>query len=123
MHIEPTILAAKNPAIVDEEVIARVLAGEVDLFEILMRRYNQRVFRAARSVLRDDEEAEDVMQDAYVRAFTHLASFEGRAAFGTWVTRIAVHGAMASCAARSSAPSTSCRMVFARSSCFAPWKK
>jgi RNA polymerase sigma-70 factor, ECF subfamily len=79
----------------DEAIVVRVLAGEVDLFEILMRKYNARVYRAARSVLRDDAEAEDVMQDAYVRAYANLAQFEGRAAFGTWVTRIAVHEALA----------------------------
>jgi RNA polymerase sigma-70 factor (ECF subfamily) len=79
----------------DEEVVRRVLEGETALFEILMRRYNQRVYRVARAILRDDSEAEDVMQDAYVRAYQHLAQFEGRAAFSTWLTRIAVHEALA----------------------------
>jgi RNA polymerase sigma-70 factor (ECF subfamily) len=79
----------------DEEVVARVLAGETRLFEILMRRHNQRVYRAARAILRDDGEAEDVMQDAYVRAYAHLREFEGRARFSTWLTRIAVHEALA----------------------------
>jgi RNA polymerase sigma-70 factor (ECF subfamily) len=60
-----------------------------------MRRHNQRIYRAARAILRDDGEAEDVMQDAYVRAFTHLEEFEGRARFSTWLTRIAVHEALA----------------------------
>jgi RNA polymerase sigma-70 factor (ECF subfamily) len=59
-----------------------------------MRRHNQRVYRVARAILRDDTEAEDVMQDAYVRAYQHLASFEGRAKFLTWLTRIAVHEAL-----------------------------
>ena len=79
----------------DDEVVARVLAGETALFEVLMRRYNQRVYRAARAVLGNDLEAEDVMQDAYVRAFAHLAQFESRASFATWLTRIAVHEALA----------------------------
>ena len=79
----------------DEEVVRRVLAGETALFEILMRRYNQRVYRAARAILRDDDEAEDVMQDAYVRAFQHLGQFAGRAQFSTWLTRIAIHEALA----------------------------
>ncbi|HEX7182829.1 MAG TPA: RNA polymerase sigma factor [Thermoanaerobaculia bacterium] len=79
----------------DEEVVERVLAGETELFEILMRRYNQRLYRVARSILRDDGEAEDVMQDAYVRAYTHLGQFAGRARFSTWLTRIAVYEAMA----------------------------
>jgi RNA polymerase sigma-70 factor (ECF subfamily) len=75
--------------------VARVLAGDTSLFEILMRRYNQRLFRVARSILADDAEAEDVMQDAYVRAFRDLASFRGEARFSTWLTRIACHEALA----------------------------
>jgi RNA polymerase sigma-70 factor (ECF subfamily) len=72
-----------------------VLAGEVALFELLMRRHNQRLFRAARSIVKDDDEAEDVMQEAYVSAYQHLAQFAGRARFATWLTRIAVHEALA----------------------------
>jgi RNA polymerase sigma-70 factor (ECF subfamily) len=79
----------------DDAVVARVLAGHVQEFETLMRRYNQRLFRAARAVLRDDAEAEDVVQDAWVRAYTHLRQFAGRASFATWVTRIAIHEAIA----------------------------
>lgn len=79
----------------DEEVVGRVLAGETALFEILMRRYNQRLYRVSRVILRDDSEAEDVMQDAYVRAYEHLNQFAGRAAFSTWLTRIAIHEALA----------------------------
>ena len=78
----------------DEEVVARVLQGESALFEIIMRRYNQRLYRVARAILRDDGEAEDVMQDAYVRAYQHLNQFAGRAKFSTWLTRIAVHEAL-----------------------------
>jgi RNA polymerase sigma-70 factor, ECF subfamily len=79
----------------DEAVIARVLDGEVALYELLVRRYNQRVYRAVRAVLRDDSEAEDVMQEAYVRAYLNLAKFEHRASFCTWLTRIAVHQGLA----------------------------
>ena len=78
----------------DEEVVARVLAGETSMFEIVMRRYNQRLYRVARAILRNDSEAEDVMQDAYVRAYEHLDQFAGRAKFSTWLTRIAVHEAL-----------------------------
>jgi RNA polymerase sigma-70 factor (ECF subfamily) len=78
----------------DEEVVRRVLDGETALYELLMRRHNQRLYRIARAILRDDAEAEDVMQDAYVRAYQNLASFEGRAKFVTWLTRIAVHEAL-----------------------------
>jgi RNA polymerase sigma-70 factor (ECF subfamily) len=79
----------------DEAVVARVLAGEPRLFELLMRRYNRRLFRVARAVLRDDGEAEDVVQDAWVRVYAHLAEFEGRARFSTWATRICLHEAFA----------------------------
>ena len=63
---------AESAELTDEEVVRRVLDGETALFEILMRRYNQRPYRASRAILRDDAEAEDVMQDAYVRAYQHL---------------------------------------------------
>jgi RNA polymerase sigma-70 factor, ECF subfamily len=79
----------------DEEIVARVRAGETPLFELLIRRYNQRLYRVARSILRDEQEAEDVMQHAYVNAFAKLHQFEGRARFSTWLTRIAVHEAFA----------------------------
>lgn len=79
----------------DEEVVGRVLGGETELYEIIMRRYNQRLYRVVISILRDAAETEDVMQDAYVRAYEHLSQFEGRAAFSTWLTRIAVYEALA----------------------------
>jgi RNA polymerase sigma-70 factor (ECF subfamily) len=79
----------------DEEIVARVRAGEVGLFEVLMRRHNQRLYRTARAITHDDSEAEDVMQETYVRAFAALGQFEGRAQWSTWVTRIAVNEALA----------------------------
>lgn len=77
----------------DEEVVARVRAGDTGLYEVLMRRYNQRLFRIARSIVRDDHEAEDVMQDAYVRAYASLHQFAARAPFSTWLSKIAVYEA------------------------------
>ena len=79
----------------DVEVVSRVRAGEVDLFEVLMRRHNTRVYRVARAVLRDENEAEDVMQQTYIKAFQHLDQFEDRSQFSTWLTRIAVREALA----------------------------
>lgn len=79
----------------DEAIVARVVAGDTAAFELLMRRHNQRVFRATRAVLRNDDEAEDAMQAAYLAAFTHLKDFAGRSAFSTWLTRIAIHEAFA----------------------------
>jgi len=94
--LQPAISPAAAPATFsDEEVVERVLAGDTPLFEILMRRHNQRLFRVARGILADDAEAEDVMQDAYVRAFRELAGFRGEARFATWLTRIACHEALA----------------------------
>lgn len=79
----------------DEQIVERVLCGETALYEILMRRHNQRLYRVGVSILRNDTEAEDVMQEAYVRAYTHLRQFAGEAKFATWLTKIAVHEALA----------------------------
>ena len=79
----------------DEEIVDRIRAGEAALYEILMRRHNQRLYRVAVSILRNDAEAEDVMQEAYVRAYTHLNQFAGEAKFSTWLTKIAAHEALA----------------------------
>jgi RNA polymerase sigma-70 factor (ECF subfamily) len=79
----------------DEEVVARVLSGEAAVYEIVMRRYNQRLYRVIRSIVRDDHETEDVIQDTYVRAYRHLHQFARRARFSTWLTRIAVHESLA----------------------------
>jgi RNA polymerase sigma-70 factor, ECF subfamily len=77
----------------DDEAVARVLAGDLASFELLMRRNNRRLFRAARSILRSDDEAEDVMQHAYLLAFEHLSDYQGRSKFAAWLTRIAIHEA------------------------------
>jgi RNA polymerase sigma-70 factor, ECF subfamily len=86
---------ATLPEIPDEEVARRVLAGELELFELLLRRYNQRLFRVARGIVASDAEAEDVLQDAWVRAYEHLASFRGEALLSTWLARITTHEAYA----------------------------
>ena len=77
-----------------KRVVRRVCAGETALYEILMRRYNQRLYRVAWSIVRNDAEAEDVMQEAYVSAYEHLDQFAGTAKFSTWLTKIAVHEAL-----------------------------
>jgi RNA polymerase sigma-70 factor (ECF subfamily) len=88
-------LIANSLSMSDEEVVSRVLAGETALFEIIMRRYNQRLYRTARAIVRDDAQAEELVQDAYVRAYEHLNQFAGRAKFSTWLVRIVVHAALA----------------------------
>ncbi|HML94653.1 MAG TPA: RNA polymerase sigma factor [Thermodesulfobacteriota bacterium] len=85
----------KIETLTDEDVVRRVLTGEREMFEILMRRYNRRIYRAARAIVRDDGEAEDVMQCAYVSAYANLGQFDGLAKFSTWLTRIAVNEALA----------------------------
>jgi RNA polymerase sigma-70 factor (ECF subfamily) len=92
---DEVLTRAGSTALSDEEVVERVLAGDTALYEVVMRRYNTRLYRVARSILKNDGEAEDVMQDAYVKAFQHLSQFARRARFSTWLTRIAVHEAIA----------------------------
>ena len=75
----------------DSEIARRIVAGEPSLFQVLMRRYNQRLFRVARSIVRSSPEAEDVVQQSYLSAYLNLSQFEGRASFSTWLVRIAVH--------------------------------
>lgn len=79
----------------DAAIVERIRGGETSLYEVLIRRYNQRLFRIARSFLHDDAEVEDVMQEAYLKAFTALPRFQGRALFSTWLTRILINCALA----------------------------
>jgi RNA polymerase sigma-70 factor, ECF subfamily len=95
MHIVSANVLDRWTGLTDEQIVAQVLQGQTALFEVLMRRYNQRLYRAARAIVRDDREAEDVMQQAYVNAYAHLRQFDGRASFSTWLTKITVHEAIA----------------------------
>ncbi len=72
----------------DDEIIAKILEGEKRQYEILIRKYNQRLYRIGMSILADEAETEDAMQTSYINAYEHLADFEHRASFGTWLTRI-----------------------------------
>lgn len=75
---DEVLTLAGATALSDEEVVERVLAGDTALYEVVMRRYNTRLYRVARAILRNDGDAENVMQDAYVRAFQHLGQLGGR---------------------------------------------
>jgi RNA polymerase sigma-70 factor (ECF subfamily) len=87
--------AAPNPSSLDDDaLLRRIRAGDRDAFADLMRRYNRRLYRVARSVLRDDAEAEDALQDAYLQAYRALPAFRGDSALGTWLTRIVVNAAL-----------------------------
>jgi RNA polymerase sigma-70 factor, ECF subfamily len=90
----PIVTADPVVELADEVIVDRVRGGDVALYEILMRRHNQRLYRTIRAVLRDDRDVEDVMQQAYVDAYTHLDQFRGSAKFATWLTRIAVNRAI-----------------------------
>jgi RNA polymerase sigma-70 factor (ECF subfamily) len=78
----------------DEAIVERVRGGDTGLYEILVRRHNQRLYRTVRAILRSDNDVEDVMQLAYVDAYKHLDQFKGQAKFATWLTRIAVNRAI-----------------------------
>jgi RNA polymerase sigma-70 factor (ECF subfamily) len=94
MHVVNAAVLEQWSTLSDEQVVIQVLAGQTALFEILMRRHNERLYRAARAIVRDESEAEDVMQQAYLNAYSHLRQFDGRAAFTTWLTRIVVNEAI-----------------------------
>jgi RNA polymerase sigma-70 factor (ECF subfamily) len=78
----------------DRELVARVCDGDASAFETIMRRHNRLLFRTARGIAGDDAEAQDVVQQTYLHAFSRLGSFHGDAALGTWLARIAVNAAL-----------------------------
>jgi RNA polymerase sigma-70 factor (ECF subfamily) len=82
------------PGLSERELVERVRAGDAAAFELIMRRHNRRFFRLARSVLRDGVEAEDVVQETYVRAFAKLDDFKGPDGFSAWLARIAHNEAL-----------------------------
>jgi RNA polymerase sigma-70 factor (ECF subfamily) len=79
----------------DAEIVRRVVNGEEQAIELLMRRYNRPLYRTARSIVKDDAEAEDVLQEAYLLAFRNIGKFRGDAALGTWLTRVVINEAIA----------------------------
>lgn len=78
----------------EPQLVERAKRGETRAFEALMRRYNRRLFRIARSVLRDDGAAEDAVQEAYLSAFTHLNCYEPTRSFGAWLSRVTLNEAL-----------------------------
>jgi RNA polymerase sigma-70 factor (ECF subfamily) len=85
--------AGDYAALAEPDLVARARAGDRDAFRAIMQRFNQRLFRVARGVTPDDAEAEDVLQEAYVRAFAAIAGFRGEAGLATWLTRIVLNEA------------------------------
>lgn len=86
--------SAAAERLTDQELVDLARKRDEAAVRALTQRYNRRLFRIARSILRNDAEAEDVVQETYVRAFTGLDTFRGDAAFGTWITRIALNEAL-----------------------------
>lgn len=78
----------------DKYIIARVIEGHTGLYEIIVRRYNQRLFRIIRSYLNDENDVKDVMQSAYLKAFENLEQFRAESRFSTWLIRIAINEAL-----------------------------
>jgi RNA polymerase sigma-70 factor (ECF subfamily) len=79
----------------DTELAAAIASGDGNAFIVLMRRFNRPLYRAARSVLKDDSEAEDALQDAYLQAYRNIGAYRGDASLRTWLTRIVVNEAIA----------------------------
>jgi RNA polymerase sigma-70 factor (ECF subfamily) len=91
----PALASSQSvPGVSDAEIVRRVLAGDTAVFEVLMRRHNPLVYRTVRSILRDEAETEDAMQQAWLRCYAHLGAFAGQAAFSTWLVRIALTEAL-----------------------------
>jgi RNA polymerase sigma-70 factor (ECF subfamily) len=87
-------VAAVSVSTDDADLVRRALARDAAAFSTIMERYNRRLYRIARSILRNDTEAEDAVQDAYINAFTHLESFRGDSKLATWLSRITINEAL-----------------------------
>lgn len=87
----PQERAAPSP---DTDLVRRAIARDGEAFRTIIQRYNQRLYRMARSILKNDTEAEDAVQEAYIRAFTHLESFRGDSSLATWLSRIVINEAL-----------------------------
>jgi RNA polymerase sigma-70 factor, ECF subfamily len=91
-HAQTSPIAATGTA--DPDLVARALSRDEAAFRTIMQANNRRLYRLARGILRNDSEAEDVVQETYVRAFTHLESFRGDSSLATWLARIAMNEAL-----------------------------
>ncbi|MBL4711817.1 MAG: RNA polymerase sigma factor [Gammaproteobacteria bacterium] len=93
-NIESVSIKKAISTTTDIDIVKRVLAGNADAFEIIMRKYNQRLYRIARSILKDEHEAMDVVQEAYVKVYYHLDTFKGPDGFASWLSRIVSNEAL-----------------------------
>ncbi|MCD6064552.1 MAG: polymerase subunit sigma-24 [Flavipsychrobacter sp.] len=86
-----TPIAAATIELTDEEIVSLVLSGEKQLYEKIIRKYNPRLYRIGMAMVKRDDELEDLMQNAYIKAYENLGQFQSRAGFGTWLTRIFIN--------------------------------
>ncbi|HEX7417436.1 MAG TPA: RNA polymerase sigma factor [Steroidobacteraceae bacterium] len=92
--MQPVSVRIASKDLSDTEIARRIALGDRDAFELLMRRYNQTLYRTARSILKDDAEAEDAVQEAYMLAYGAIGAFRGDAKLSTWLIRIVVNEAI-----------------------------
>lgn len=85
--LSPVLLDAQD----DRAIVQRVVGGEQAAFSVLMRRYNQQLYRLARAIVRDDAEAEDALQEAYMSAYRSLSQFRGDSSLSTWLSRLVIN--------------------------------
>ncbi|HWA34954.1 MAG TPA: sigma-70 family RNA polymerase sigma factor [Cyclobacteriaceae bacterium] len=85
---------AADTQLTDSSIISGILAGKKEDYEILIRRYNNMLYKTARGILTEEEDIEDVMQEAYIRGFEKLHQFRNEAKFSTWLTRILINCAL-----------------------------
>ncbi len=90
------VSAKKYEHLTDEQLVKEILSGSTSLFEVIMRRYNQRLFRIQRSYIKDDNSTRDALQTTYIQAYKNLNQFRGDSKFSTWLTRIAINEALKS---------------------------
>ena len=91
---ELSLTRVEKSTLDDAKIVNRILGGDKELFEILIRRYNQVLYRTIRSYLTHEPEVEDIMQNTYLKAFSKLHQFRGEAAFSTWLIRIGINEAL-----------------------------
>jgi RNA polymerase sigma-70 factor, ECF subfamily len=87
-------LSSVTPAFDESALVARAKAGDMAAFADLVQHYDRRVFRMAKQITQNDDDAEDVLQESFLKAYTHLDDFQGNSKFYTWLVRIAVNEAL-----------------------------
>jgi RNA polymerase sigma-70 factor (ECF subfamily) len=93
--VTPSSNSPTAPAPSDEgSLVAQAQAGDTDAFAQLVKRYERKIYRLAKNITQNDEDAEDVLQDAFLKAYEHLGGFQGQSKFYTWIVRIAVNEAL-----------------------------